>query len=182
MVRCRLSRSRFSHYSYYSSRSRRRVRVSINFINFFGILERRLFYLLYLICSQSRILLYSVFGVFVLLTVALVALHFVQKKSPNKLPEKLRTWEFLPHKLYDALCFIPAPQSPHIYVDVEKNVVTGGLEKEQTMKVASANTRVVQPLATENMYASVKSFNMNQAYVEDVNETNNEDFEEHMKF
>lgn len=136
----------------------------------------------FLISSQSRILLYSVFGLFVLLTIGLVAFHFVQKKWPNKLPENLRTWQFLPHRLYDALCFLPAPQSPHIYVDVEKNVVVGGQDKEEAMKVGAANTRVVQPLATENMYASVKSFNMNQAYVEDVNETNNDDFEEHMRF
>lgn len=135
---------------------------------------------------SSRILLYTVFGLFVVAAFLLVGLSYIQKKFPNKLPQNLRTWEFLPNRVYDALCFVSessntlAPSSSDIYVDVEKNVINGDL-KEQPMKVGMNNGRV-GPLATENMYASVKSFNMNPTVVEDINEENNEDFDQHMKF
>ena len=125
-----------------------------------------------------------VFGAFVLLVISLVAFNLVQKKYPQKLPENLRTWQFLPNRVYDALCFVAtaAALSPasDIYVDVEKNVIVGGgEEKEKAMKAGSGR---VGPLATENMYASVKSFNMNPTVVEDVNEAHNDDFDQQMTF
>lgn len=57
---------------------------------------------------------------FVLIVLILVAFHFVQKKFPEKLPKKFRTWEFLPHLIYDVLCFVPPPS---VSSDIEKNEI-----------------------------------------------------------
>lgn len=115
------------------------------------------------------------------MTLALVALSMIQKKYPNKLPEKLRTWEFLPSSLYEVLCLVN-PEDEDTYVDVEKNVIIGGVDK-QPVKVGSANNNNENNReSNENAYVSIKSFNMNPTEVNDINEARNEDFEQQTKF
>lgn len=115
------------------------------------------------------------FGVFVLIVLLLVAFHLVQKKFPNKLPEKLRTWEFLPSCVYDVLCFTLPDECPSDSEDIEKNVNMKEMtiEEKQPKKMLVGSASRVAPITNENAYVSVKSFNVNQ--VNEIDETNNDD-------
>lgn len=121
------------------------------------------------------------FGIFVLIVLVLVAFHIVQKKFPNKLPEKLRTWEFLPSSVYDVLC-LTVPEEPSDCEDIEKNVYVKEMtiEEKQPKKMLVGSASRVSPLNKENTYVSIKSFNMNQ--VNEIDETNNDDFNDTMHF
>lgn len=50
------------------------------------------------------------FGVFVLIVLLLIAFSIVQSKFPHLLPEKLRTWEFLPKLVYSIFCRVTMPK------------------------------------------------------------------------
>lgn len=121
------------------------------------------------------------FGIFVLIVLVLVAFHIVQKKFPNKLPEKLRTWEFLPSSVYDVLC-LTVPEEPSDCEDIEKNVYVKEMtiEEKQPKKMLVGSASRVSPLNKENTYVSIKSFNMNQ--VNEIDEANNDDFNDTMHF
>ena len=125
--------------------------------------------------------MYTVFGIFVLIVLVLVAFHIVQKKFPNKLPEKLQTWEFLPSTVYDVLCLTVPEETPDSE-DIEKNVNMKEMtiEEKQPKKMLVGSASRVSPLTKENTYVSIKSFNMNQ--VNEIDETNNDDLNEPMHF
>ena len=112
-----------------------------------------------LINSPSfRVVLYSVFAVFVVVTLLLVTLNMLQKKLPNKLPEVLRTWEFLPRPLFKVLC--------QVTVDQEADIESA---RQSTETKQPKQTSRVAPLAKENIYST-------------VDETHIDDFDQKMNF